>query len=397
MRVISDKFSIFLYVFLTFFLMLESCSDDDVKPARNSDGLDIDSLKKSVPTDARYQELIKLDTFPKINYQYIVIQDQTHLANIKLEYKETPENPSNNKMFCTLNRKERRFLRVGDTVLIADTIMPDMVAYSIFPLIYPSARDIKKLVIVSNAYQAYACYEYGKQVRFAATNSGKEKTQTYPGRYAMVWKQELRISSLDSTWKMPYTWNIHRFSGSAFHKFDMPGYPASHSCLRQFLDDAKWLYKWGEGAKYDTANLAIHLTGTPVIIIDHFDYSRPKSGPWVALRSNKDTILKVPEKPMEYEEALIPMSQIPKVSRGILPNREKYLYAEDTLRARGVIREGVEITVSVDFNKLRRLKKARRAKELQEKSNAENSNENNKSIDDATIIKNLKELEAKPK
>jgi len=100
---------------------------------------------------------------------------------------------------------------------------------------------------------------------------------------------------------------------------------------------------------------------------------------------------------MEYEEALIPMSQIPKVSRGILPNREKYLYAEDTLRARGVIREGVEITVSVDFNKLRRLKKARRAKELQEKSNAENSNENNKSIDDATIIKNLKELEAKPK
>ncbi len=88
----------------------------------------------------------------------------------------------------------------------------------------------------------------------------------------MVWKQELRISSLDSTWKMPYTWNIHRFSGSAFHKFDMPGYPASHSCLRQFLDDAKWLYKWGEGAKYDTANLAIHLTGTPVIIIDHFDY-----------------------------------------------------------------------------------------------------------------------------
>jgi len=159
MRVISDKFSIFLYVFLTFFLMLESCSDDDVKPARNSDGLDIDSLKKSVPTDARYQELIKLDTFPKINYQYIVIQDQTHLANIKLEYKETPENPSNNKMFCTLNRKERRFLRVGDTVLIADTIMPDMVAYSIFPLIYPSARDIKKLVIVSNAYQAYACYD----------------------------------------------------------------------------------------------------------------------------------------------------------------------------------------------------------------------------------------------
>jgi hypothetical protein len=389
MRAILVK--LFFNIFILSSIILYSCDSDN--KSDSSDDSQVIEIKD--PTQEKIDSLYKLDTFPKINYKYIVIKDKEHLTQIREQFKETPENPALNKMFCTLNRKERRFLKVGDTVLVADSVVQDMVAYSIFPYIYPKAVNIKKIIIASNAYQAYACYEYGKQVRFAATNTGKEKTQTYPGRYAMVWKQELRLSSLDSTWKMPYTWNIHRFAGSAFHKFDMPGYPASHSCLRQFLDDAKWLYKWADGAKYDSAKLPIHLSGTPVLIIDHFDFTRPRTGPWVALRSNKDKFLELPDKPMEYEEALIPISQIPKVSRGILPNKNRYLTAEDTLRARGIIREGVTITVSVDFNKERRIKAAKKAKENEAKKLLEESN-NQINTDDKQILKNLEELENKP-
>ncbi len=386
-----------LKVLVPFFIMLSivACESDNNSEANDAKNDSIRAAKLIDPTIEKIEELMKTDTFPIINYSYIVIKDQNQLANIKEQYKETEDNPSLNKMFCTLNRKERRFLRVGDTVLVADSVVTDMTAYSVFPRVYPAAVNIKKLVMVSAAYQAYACYEYGKQIRFAATNSGKERTQTYPGRYAMVWKAELRLSSLDSTWKLPYTWNIHRFAGSAFHKFDMPGYPASHSCLRQFMDDAKWLFKWGEGAKYDTSKVAIHLTGTPVIIMDYFDFRRPRTGPWVALRSNKDVVLKLPDNPMEFEEALIPISQIPKNSRGILPNRSKYLTAEDNLRARGVIREGVTISASVDFNQVRRIKAARKAKELEEKKNIEETTKIKSSTDDNVIQKKLNELEGK--
>lgn len=361
-----------LIIIIIFLILIIISCDNDTNSDIQTEGKDTSGVQYySDPTDEKLAELRKIDTFPKINYKVIVIENKNHLEKIKIEYKETPENPALNKMFCTINRKERRYLKVGDTVLVADSIIPDMTAYSVFPLVYPAAVNIKKIVVVSAAYQAYACYEYGKQVRFAATNTGKEETQTYPGRYAMVWKSELRLSSLDSTWKMPYTWNIHRFAGSAFHKFEMPGYAASHSCLRQFMDDAKWLFKWGEGAKYDSNNIPIHLSGTPVIIIDYFDFSRPRTGPWVALRSNKDVVLKLPDDPMSVEEALIPISQIPKTSRGILPNRSKYLTAEDTLRSRGVIREGISITESVDFNLLRRQRAAKKAKELEEKRKSE--------------------------
>jgi lipoprotein-anchoring transpeptidase ErfK/SrfK len=123
--------------------------------------------------------------------------------------------------------------------------------------------------------QSYACYEYGKLVRFAAANTGKERTPTFPGRYSMVWKQRLRISSLDETWEMPFTFNIHNEAGSAFHQFAMPGRPVSHSCIRQFLDDAEWLYNWGDKAIRDSTGWIPH-SGTTVIIIDYFDFNRKR-------------------------------------------------------------------------------------------------------------------------
>ncbi len=375
MQIIFVRFSLFLLFSVIF---ISSCDSNN-----NSLGKDISEEYVEISLDSNSHNTQNLsEAFPKINYSYFVIQNKAHLDSIKKNFEETKENPALNKMFCTLNRKERRFLRVGDTIIVADSVVADMTAYSIFPQYYEGAKNIKKLLMVSAKYQAYSCYEYGKQVRFAATNTGKERTPSYPGRYAMVWKQELRISSLDSTWKMPYTWNIHKYAGSAFHKFDMPGYPASHSCFRQFMDDAKWLFKWGEGEKYDTILKTSYMTGTPVIVIDHFDFTPPIKKPWLSLRSNKEVILDLPPDPMQVEEALIPISQIPKVSRGSLKNRQRYLFAEDTLRARGIIRQGVVLTESVDFNLQRRIKREKKIKELDEKRRLEEEkkSENEKNI-----------------
>ncbi len=314
------------------------------------------------------EETAKRDTFPLIKYRRFKIRNYADIARIRKEF--SPKNRAKYKTFTTLNRKSLRYLRRGETVVIPDSFFLDQRAYSIFPFYYYGARRLPKLVVVSAAFQAYACYEYGSLVRFAATNTGKEKTQTYPGRYAFEWKEKEHLSSLDSNWKMPYTINFHRNAGCAFHQYHMPGRPVSHSCCRQFGDDAKWLFYWGEMAKRDSTGKRIPLSGTPVIIIDAFDFSRKVGGPWLELKSNRDTILPLPEDPMSVELALIPISQIPPGARWNLPGgKQRYVYAEDTLRARGIIRPGVKITPSINFNELRRKKAVREASEKEKKEN----------------------------
>ncbi len=292
---------------------------------------------------------------PEVLYRRTFISSKTHLDSIRRVFGKKPGTTLGYRVFTTLNRKDIQYFRVGDTIILPSSFHQDLRVYSVFPHYYPSADTINKLIIISNAFQSYACYENGKLIRFAACNTGREAKPTFPGRYTLNWRDKIRRSSLDSNWVLPFTWNFHLFAGSAFHQFDMPGRPVSHSCVRQFMDDAEWLYSWGVGGKIDTANKKyIPMTGTPVIIVDVFDYSRKKGGPWWEIVSNKDTMIALPRAPMQVEEALIPISQIPPEVRWQLPQKERYLYAEDTLRKRGWIRSEATLEESVNYNKLRR-------------------------------------------
>ena len=304
--------------------------------------------------------------FRVINYRLDTIKTIKDLLNIKKKYERTPQNYNNYRAFTLLNRKELRYISKGSAIVIPDTLYPDLKAYSIFPLDYPGARDLKKIVMVSNKYQCYGAYEYGKLVRFAAVNSGKERTPSYPGRYALSWKQEVHHSSIDSTWVMPYTFNFHTEAGSAFHQFEMPGKPASHSCMRQFEDDAKWLFTWGVGIRKDSVTGKLRpMSGTPVIILDHYDFSPDKGYSWKYLKSNKDVFVNLPKDPMAVEEALIPMCQIPTDARGNLRDYKRFVHAEDTLRAHGIIRPGVKLIETRNYNKERRMKALAKIKKEQ--------------------------------
>lgn len=298
-----------------------------------------------------------LDSLPVVSYRKVALTDAKEFAEFRRKFAKGDSTMKNYRAITTINRKDIHYIHKGDTVMIPDTILGDLRAYSVFPRYYPGANNLPKLIIISNPLQAYACYDSGRLVRFAATNTGTERKPTFPGRYALNWRQRVRHSSLDSSWVLPYTWNFHLNAGSAFHQFDMPGRPVSHSCARQFMDDAAWLFKWGKGAERDTNKRMIPMTGTPVIILGMFDYTRKYGGPWREITSTATTIT-LPDNPMAVEEALIPISQIPKDARGSLVNYKRYLTAEDTLRARGVIREGVHLSESIDYNKLRRQKRA---------------------------------------
>ena len=345
-------FKILLFInFISIFFLLYSCERCQGN-SRNENTTDSVSVTKKVETK---QEKF-VDPYPIINYKLDTIKSRKQLAEVISKFKKYPDSINAIKAFKLLNRKETRFMSVGSAVVIPDTIIKDLKAYSVFPQVYEGARKLKKLIVVSNRYLSYACYDSGRLVRFAACNTGKEKTPSYPGRYAMNWREKLHRSSIDSSWVMPFTFNFHKEAGSAFHQFDMPGKPASHSCIRQFAEDAEWLYNWSEGIKKDSNGKFIPMSGTPVIIIDYYDFEKDKGNLWKRIKSNKDLILDLPKNPMDVEEALIPICQIPKESRWSLVNIKRYKYAEDTLRARGVIRAGVKLTETKNFNKLKREK-----------------------------------------
>jgi hypothetical protein len=357
MRKILDKFlrfQLILYIFsfsLSIFL-LYSCKQK----------IDAHQPINGLPDNEVSQEKVKIDTFPLINYKLIKFKGNLSRRKFFDSLKKTPN--YSDTTLRLLNRKDWGYLINSEEIIVPEVFSADRRAYSIFPPYYKGAAKLKKFIIMSAYYQCVAFYEYGKLVRFAAVNSGKEKTQSYPGRYALTFKQLVRHSSIDSTWIMKYYFNMHPEAGMAFHQFTMPGYPASHSCSRMFEEDAKWLYGWGEGVKLDSNRKPIPLSGTPVVIIDHYPFG-VKYRPWMQIESNRSVTLDLPDDPMKIEEPLIPISQIPEDSRGMLRHKERFMFAEDSLRKLGVIRAGVEITKSVNFNKLRRQKKALELKQKQ--------------------------------
>ena len=302
----------------------------------------VDSIRAEIVAEAEGE-------FPEITYHTIHVADRERLDSIRDAFDYGDTKSHRYKSFVTLNKRVFGSIRVGDTVVLPDPVAEDMRAYSVLPHVYFGAEEIPKLIVITNAYQSYGCYENGRLVRFAATNTGTEQKPTLPGRYAVNWKERLRTSSINENWKLPFNLNFHLFAGNAFHQYYMPGRPASHSCVRQFMEDAEWLYNWAEVGRRNENGRVIRFTGTPVIIVDMFDFSRPKFGPWLDLASNRDEKLEMPPRPMEVEEAWIPISQIPPSVRGSLPNRKRYEVAEDTLRARGVLREEARLAWSIEY------------------------------------------------
>lgn len=359
----------YIVVLCALCLAISSCSHDQT--ADTDASISQESAAQKQQDSARRKQL-QIDSimkrYPRIGYHRIPITDRHILDSLRSVCAKSDSTFEMYRIATLLNRKDLHYMRVGDTLVMPDTNYTDVLAYSLFPQYWKGADTIKKIVVVSPKWQSYACYEYGVLVRFAATNSGEERKPSFPGRYAVNWKHRLRVSSLNEEWELPYTVNIHQHAGSAFHQFDMPGRPVSHSCFRQYMHDAAWLFKWVRQAKYDTSlRRPIPFSGTPVIVLDVFDYSRKRGGPWLELESNQDVVIDLPPDPMSVEEALIPISQVPHDSRGSLRDIKRYITADSVLRERGIIREGVTLRESIDYNKLRAKKEAAKKKALEMK------------------------------
>ena len=177
-----------------------------------------------------------------------------------------------------LNRLDSKSKWNSDTLVVPAKIDTTLMAYSPFPLQLDILSDVKKFVVFSYPIQAYAVYSNGTLVKWGPTSMGKKTAQTDRGLMFANWKKKLAISTVKSEWKLPYNFNIHNTHGIGWHQYDLPGYPASHSCLRLLMKDAIWLYSYADTWILNPGGATTKAKGTPVIVFG--DYPWGKRKPW---------------------------------------------------------------------------------------------------------------------
>lgn len=182
-----------------------------------------------------------------------------------------------------LNRADKANLQKLDSLIVPSDFSGDLVYYLPFPLHVNALEGVSKIIIFSYPTQTFAAYENGELVRTGPTNMGRKADQTPTGLFFTNWKAEKTTSTFNDEWELKWNFNIENKLGVGFHQYELPGYPASHSCLRLLEKDAKYLYKFAdEWILKDKEN--VKVKGTPVIVFGSYDFDGTK--PWFQLTTD---------------------------------------------------------------------------------------------------------------
>ena len=168
-----------------------------------------------------------------------------------------------------LNRIDNNTFQKADSLLIPDKFDDEFLAYSPFPYTIEKLSEVPKTAIFSYPVQAYGLYEYGELIKWGPSSLGSKAHKTPTGLFFTNWKGEEVQSTVDDEWILRWNFNIENEEGVGWHQYSLPGYPASHSCLRLQEDDAKWMYDWAEEWILKDAN-TVSAKGTPVIVFGEY-------------------------------------------------------------------------------------------------------------------------------
>jgi hypothetical protein len=188
---------------------------------------------------------------------------------------------------CAINRTDSSNFARMDSVIVPTNLGYDLAIYMPFPLYVEKLSSINKVLFFSYTYQTFAAYENGVLVFTGPTNMGNKRNLTPTGLFFSNWKAEETTSTFNDEWILKWNFNIVNNEGIGWHEYSMPGYPASHSCLRLQKKDAQNLYNWADQWILEDAYTLL-AKGTPVIIFGHYDFQSPK--PWLQLLSNSHAL-----------------------------------------------------------------------------------------------------------
>jgi hypothetical protein len=187
------------------------------------------------------------------------------------------------KIVLAVNRADSNHLAKMDSILVPDDLSGDLELYLPFPTSVEYLNAIDKIIFFSYPSQSFAAYEYGELVYAGPTNMGRKADPTPIGLYYTNWKAEKTTSTFNDEWDLLWNFNIENKLGVGFHQYELPGYPASHSCLRLLESDAKLLYKWADEWILKSDEV-VAAKGTPVIVFGSYPFGGAK--PWLQLLSD---------------------------------------------------------------------------------------------------------------
>ncbi|MBF4485205.1 MULTISPECIES: L,D-transpeptidase [unclassified Flavobacterium] len=233
------------------------------------------SCKKNESTDTKEKAKPKKSiehTKPKtISYQF---------EKTKEWLKTNGSDSTKLRIAYAINRTDKANFAKLDSVVLPADFTGDIVYYLPFPFHVKALEEVSKVIIFSYPTQTFAAYENGELVHTGPTNMGRKKDQTPTGLFFTNWKAEKTTSTFNDEWDLKWNFNIENKLGVGFHEYALPGYPASHSCLRLQENDAKFLYKFAdEWILQDKEN--VKVKGTPVIVFGSYNFDGPK--PWFEL------------------------------------------------------------------------------------------------------------------
>lgn len=209
------------------------------------------------------------------------------LENTKQWLETNAQDNSKMRIALALNRTDNANFTQMDSVVVAGDMSGDIEFYLPFPHHVSSLESIDKIIYFSYPTQTFAAYENGELIYTGPTNMGRKKDPTPTGLFFTNWKAEETTSTFNDEWDLRWNFNVENKLGVGWHQYSLPGYPASHSCLRLQETDARYLYDWADQwVLADQEN--VKVKGTPVIVFGSYDFDAAK--PWLQLIENPKAI-----------------------------------------------------------------------------------------------------------
>ncbi len=207
--------------------------------------------------------------------------------------------PAQQSVLFAVNRVDSANITRRDTLIVPADMSGELNSYSPYPASLKFLNGVHKIIFFSYPAQYFAAYENGYLVLSGPTSMGRKKDPTPTGIFYTNWKAEETRSTFNDEWELKWNFNIQNKEGIGFHQYALPGYPASHSCLRLLESDAKYLYNWADQwIIKGTDDIKAH--GTPVVVFGTYPFGSPR--PWLQLAKDPHA-LDMTEETLQKETA----------------------------------------------------------------------------------------------